>query len=1087
MKDLIKYFIKYPIAGNMILLLIAIFGIFGLMNMRTTFFPENDLRNIVVSTVLPGASPEEIEEGIVAKIEDELKGLSGVKRVTSTSSENTGQVLVEIERGFDMDLLLQDVKNAVDRINSFPGNMEPPIVSKLESLTLALNFALAGDVDIKTLKQFAREVEKDLLSVDGISKIKLNGFPEEELVINVRENDLRKYNLTFNQILRAVQGANLDLSGGTIKGGDEEVLIRSREKKYYASDIQDIVVAAAPDGRKLLLREVADINDTWAETPSQAYVNGKRAIILEVNNTTSESLLFIADHIKNYIEEFNEKNDQVKAIIIVDGSVTLRDRIDLLTSNGLFGFALVLILLAMFLQVRIAFWVAISIPISMLGMFIFGPLLDISINAISLFGMILVVGILVDDGIVISENIYQQWENGKQPLQAALDGSIEVLPSVFSSVFTTIIAFSGFLFLPGVTGDFFSDISLVVMLTLSISLLESTFFLPGHIGHSKALKWNTDTQSKIAVFFRPVQEKLWQLMDWMRNRLYKPMLEFFMQYTWAGISIFVGLLIISFSLVSGGLVKITFFPEIESDFISASLKMPSGTPEKETMRLLDKIEEGVWKVNENLKKEQPDGEDLIVIVSKTLGISSAGPASAGAASSPDGELRINLLTAEKRKFTSRQIADSIRKAVGPMYEAEEVTYGVSTPFGKAFSVAVIGDNLTELEAAAEMLKAEMSTNTDIRDVTDSNREGLREINVTLKEKAHLLGLTLQDVIGQVRQGFFGAEIQRLQRGQDEVKVWVRYDLADRGSVGDLENMRIRTTSGATYPLNELADLTVSRGVIAIRRIDGSREIRVDADPAAVDVSTQDVTQQILTEMIPKVQAEYPSVRFSMEGQYRENAKTGEGAAKVYPILFIIMIASILLTFRSVNQTIAVLLTLPFGIIGVIGGHFLFDKPFSIIFSGLGLLALVGIMVNDALVMVSTHNTLIEEGKPFKEALKEAALSRFRPIFLTSITTIAGLGPLILEKSFQAQFLIPMAISIAFGLAASTVVVLLVLPSILILFNQYKVNMIWLWEGTKPEETSVEPALEGRKYYLGLWLLIPAALVALFSGLRYFFS
>ncbi|MEZ4828431.1 MAG: efflux RND transporter permease subunit [Bacteroidia bacterium] len=1086
MESLIKYFIKYPIAGNMILVLLAVFGFFGLQNMRTTFFPENDLRNIIVTTVLPGASPEEIEEGIVAKIEDELKGLSGVKRVTSTSSENTGQVLVEIERGFDMDLLLQDVKNAVDRINSFPGNMEPPIVSKLESLTLALNFAISGDVDIKTLKDFARKVEKDLLAVDGISKIKLSGFPDEELVISVRETDLRKYNLTFSQILLAVQRANLDLSGGTIKGEDEEVLIRSREKKYYAKDLEDIVVAALPQGQKVLLREVADIHDTWAETPSEAYVNGKRAIILEVNNTTSESLLFIADYIKKYIDAFNQENDIVKAIVIVDGSVTLQERIDLLTDNGVLGFVLVLILLAMFLQVRLAFWVALSIPISLLGMFVIGPFIGLSINAISLFGMILVIGILVDDGIVISENIYRQWENGKQPLQAALDGALEVLPAVFSSIITTIVAFSGFLLLPGVTGDFFSDITVVVMITLGISLLEGAFVLPGHIGHSEALKWNTGEASKTLAFLRPVQEKLWGIMDWMRGTLYAPVLRFFMNYTWAGISIFAGLLIISFSLVGGGLVKITFFPEIESDFISATLKMPAGTPEKEAMRLLDKMEEGVWQVNENLKKQQPGGEDVVLIVSKTLGVAGSGPASTAAASTPDGVLRINLLTAELRRFTSRQIADSIRKVVGPLYEAEEVTYGVSTPFGKAFSVAVIGDNLDELEAAADMLKSEMATNPDIRDITDSNSEGLREINVTLKEKAYLLGLSLQDVIGQVRQGFFGAEVQRLQRGQDEVKVWVRYDLADRGSIGALEEMRIRTSSG-TFPLKEIAHLESTRGVIAIKRIDGSREIRVEADPAAVDVSTQEVTQQIMNEMIPKIQAQYPSVRFSMEGQYRENAKTGEGAAKVYPILFIIMIAIILLTFRSVNQTVAVLSILPFGAIGVFWGHFLLDKPFSIIFSGLGLLALVGIMVNDALVLVSAHNNLIKEGKPFREALEEAAISRFRPIFLTSITTIAGLGPLILEKSFQAQFLVPMAISIAFGLAASTVVILLVLPSVLILFNQYKVNLIWLWEGAKPDPTSVEPALDGRKYYLGLWVLIPAAVIALLMGLRYLFS
>jgi multidrug efflux pump subunit AcrB len=1025
----------------------------------------------VITTTLPGASPEEIEEGIVAKIEDNLRGLSGVKRVTSVSSENIGQINVEIERGFDMDLLLQDVKNAVDQINSFPADMESPVIAKLEALTLAFNFALTGDIDLKSLKAKAREVENDLLAVDGISKVTLSGFPEEEIQIHVRENDLRRYNLTFDQVAQAVQFANIDLSGGSIKGDSEELLIRSRNKEFYSPEFLDIVVATAPDGRKVRLYEVAEVRDNWAETPNRVFVNGNPAIAIDVSNTTTESLLFISDYVRDYLEDFNAQNEEVEAVIIVDGSVTLNERIDLLTENGMIGFVIVLVLLAMFLQVRLAFWVAIAIPLSILGMFMVGPLFNLTINAISLFGMILVIGILVDDGIVISENIYRKWEGGMEPLEAAYHGTMEVLPAVTAAILTTIVAFSSFLFLDGVTGDFNSEISIVVILTLLFSLIEGAFILPAHIGHSKALERKKPKPSRVQEVLLSIQNALWGFMDWMRDRLYAPALRFFMNYTGLGITIFLGLLIISFSLIPGGLVKIVFFPQIESDFVNMSLEMPPGTRENVTQKWLDHIENAVWETNERLTAQQASDQDIIQIVSKTLGPNSY-----------TGSMRINLLTAEERGFDSREVTDTIRKIVGPIYEAERVEFGAASPFGKAISVALVGNELDQLNAAAKELKARLEADSELRNITLGNQKGLREINLSLKPKAELLGLNLQSVISQVRQGFFGVEVQRLQRGQDEVKVWVRYDLADRNSIGKLEDMRIRTANSQTFPLKEIADFEIIRGTSSISRIDGKREIRVEADAANERVSTTEKNTNLENVILPDLLQNYPAISFSMEGQVRANADTQASGASVFPVIGILMLAIIILTFRSTSQTLSVILIIPFSLIGVFGGHFLMGKPFSIIFSGLGVLALIGILVNDALVLISQHNNLIKNGRDFRAALYEACLSRFRPIFLTSLTTIAGLGPLILETSFQAQFLIPMAISIAFGLAAATLVILLILPSFLILFNQYKTGMIKLWTGNRPEETQVEPALEGRTTHFGLWVtpvLIVLLLLAAF--------
>lgn len=1050
------------------MVIIFIFGILGLLSLRSTFFPEAETRLIVVQVTYPGASPEEIEEGIVNKIEDNLKGTTGVDRVTSVSSENSGRVTVEIKTGNDIDEVLQEVKNAVDQISSFPANMEAPIIFKQETLTLALNFAVKGNINLQALKKYAREIESDLLAVDGISKVELSGFPDEEIEIAVREADLRAYGLTFEQIRQAIAAANLETTGGTIKGESEEVLIRARNKSYYGHALKDILITTTPQGQEVRLYQVATVRDQFADNPNRTYLNGSPAVRISVSNTIDESLIFIAEYVNDYIAAFNETHEDVEAAIISDGSVLLRQRIDLLAENGLIGFSLVLILLAMFLKLRLAFWVALAIPISFAGMFMIGAMMGLQINVISLFGMIIVIGILVDDGIVIAENIYSHWERGSSPSKAALEGTMEVLPAVFSAILTTMIAFGVFFFLDGITGEFFSDIALVVILTLTFSLIEGAFILPGHIAHSKALRREGPPQP---AFVTNVQNGLESVMEWMKEKFYRPQLNIIFKFPILGIAVPIALLVISFSLIGGGLVKTTIFPVIEGDFVTASLKMPAGTPEGETFYWLKHIEEAAWRVNERMKARRPDGKDVIKIINVYQGPTTF-----------DGTVLINMLDSEARQAyppqaSSLAITDSIKAEAGIIYGAEAITYQLASPFGKAVSIAMFSDDLLALDQAVETLKDSLSEFSDLRNIEDNNQPGLREFNVELKDKGRLLGLDLQTVIGQVRSGFFGSEVQRLQRGQDEVKVWVRYTEDDRRSIGDLEDMRIRTQNGESYPLREIARIVPTRGVIAINHLDGKREIRVEADPASADVSTASVLDEIENRILPPIIERYPSVSFSFEGQVRENAKTQKSAQTVGPVVLILLLTVIILTFRSFSQMAAVFLIIPFGLIGVIWGHFLLDKPFSFILSTLGVLALVGIMVNDALVLVSQFNNLIKDGKPFKEALWEASLSRFRPIFLTSVTTIAGLAPLILEKSLQAQFLIPMAISISFGLAVSTLLVLITLPSLLLLFNAYKINVVWWFKGgDKPDPTSVEPALEGRQKHYLIWTAVPLALI-----------
>lgn len=1090
MKRIVSYFIKYPITADVTLVLIAVLGIFGLMSMRSTFFPETETTLISIRIVYPGASPEEIEEGVVLKIEDNLSGVTGVERTTSVSQENSAAIVVETKDDSDIDEVLTDVKNAVDQISSFPIGMEPPVIAKQEFLTNAINFALSGDVDLRTLKKFANDIEKDLLASPNISKIDISGFPEEEIVVNVREDDLRRFNLTFDQVVRSVQGENIEISGGTIKGVEEELLIRSKNKNYFAAGFQDIVVATSADGRKVKLYEVADVKDTWSESANSVIVNGRPAAFINVNNTTDENLIGISREVTTYLDDFNQRDLPVKTTVINDGAVTLSQRVDLLTENGTVGFILVLIILALFLQIRLAFWVALAIPISFLGMFILAPIFGVSINILSLFGMILVIGILVDDGIVISENIYRHWEMGKDRFTAAVDGTLEVLPAVLGAILTTMVAFGSFLYIAGTTGQFFSEMAIVVILTLAFSLIEGTFVLPAHISHSKALerKEAEETETQTGFFaaigngFDRAQQFFWDLMEWMKMKLYAPSLRFFLRNSVLGLAIPIGLMLLATSLFRGGFVKGTFFPTIEADFIQASLKMPAGTPESVTVDGLIQMEKAVLKVNEKYKSQRADGQDVVTIVSRNIGGGGSGfggvqdASSLASGGANVGGLFINLLDSEARNIKASQLAEDFRKETGIVYGAESMTYSITGPFGDPVSVSLRSENLSELTLAVNELKAEMGKMSDLRDIRDNNQIGLQEINIQLKEKAKLLGLSPQFVIAQIRQGFFGAEAQRIQRGEDEVKVWVRYSREDRSSIGKLEQMRIRTVDGSSYPLGELADFDFGRGIIAINHLDGAREVRIISDVASSDVSPQEANAYISSTILPPILAKYPSVRFSEEGQARENAKTMNSALPVFGIALMIILTIIILTFRSLSQTIAVGITLPFGFIGVIVGHWILGFPISML-SFLGVFALIGIMVNDALVLVNAFNGLIRDGKSFGEAIYEASLSRFRPIFLTSLTTIFGLIPLIFEKSFQAQFLIPTAISVAFGLAVATFVILITLPVLLVMFNEYKRFILWIWNGEWVPATSIEPAYEGRQNQFWKWAITSFAFIA----------
>ena len=1064
MRSLIAYFIKYPFASNILMIAIFIFGIFGATSMSSTFFPETESKFISVQAVYPGSSPEEIEEGIVAKIEENLKGITGVERVTSTSAENIGSVQVEVAKGYDIDLILTEVKNGVDQINSFPAAMEPPTIFKRENVSLVVSFALSGDVDLKTLKEFGRQAEDDLRALDGISKIGLKGFPEEEIEIAFREQDLQNYKITFAEAARAVQVANLEITGGTIQGDEEDLLIRAKNKNYYANDLREIIVINNPNTGIVKLHQIADIKDQWEDDPTRSYMNGDQAVIVEVSNTLEENALDIADLTLKYIDDFNEKNEVIKATVVRNESVYLLQRLALLTNNGLAGFGIVLILLACFLHWRLAFWVALSIPISFAGMFFCAYLVGATINIISLFAMILVIGILVDDGIVVSESIYQEFEKGLSPTEAAIEGTMKVFPAVFGAILTTCIAFGGFYFIEGRFGDFFGTMSTIVIFCLIFSLVEAAFILPAHVAHSKAL--NRDKKkNKVLEFFLG-------LMNGFRDRFYVPALDFSLRNKAVTIAVLVAMFMATIGAVQGGIIQATFFPNIEFDNSLITLKLPSGTNEKITEQWLDKIEKDIDEVNQELSEEYFGGEQLPIIkITK-----STGPAS------NDGSFAMVILDSESRgdELKVSDINNRLREKIGPIPDAENFNIGGGRAFGKPVAITLAGENLSELNIAAETLKDSLRTLQELTDIGDDNQDGLREVNIKLNEKAHYLGLNLQEVVSQVRAGFFGFEIQRLQRGRDEVRVWVRYKREERSNIRQLENMQIRFADGREFPLSDIADFQIERGVISINHISGKRGITVNADLATSEASAQDLNANITSTILPVILERHPSVSYSQEGEARESNKSFASMGPVFAVSFLIMFFVIALTFRSIGQTIAVAIIIPFGFIGVGFGHWLMGHQLSMS-SYLGIFALIGVLVNDTLVFITTYNQFLQEGKKQIEAVREAGISRFRPIVLTTLTTVAGLTPLMFEKSVQAQWLIPMAISVAFGLIVATVIILLLLPVLLVIMNRIRLYGLYAWEGEKLAPEMVEPAVLGRRSNYLVWAIGALLMLGVFVG------
>ena len=1052
-KNLVEYFVKYPILANILIALTLIGGVVAMLGTKKSFFPTRADRNITIAVTYPGASPEEMEEGITLKIEETINALEGIDELISTSSENSTYINIITLDNYDIDEIYTEVKNAVDAISTFPAGAEKPVIYKQKQRSTAQWLVLLGDVDLKTLKNFGESVKDDLLAIDGISQVNIYGYPELEISIEVRENTLRKYNLTFSQVAEAVRANNRDISAGSVKSTTEEILIRSKAKETDADKIANIIIQSNPDGSKLALKDIADIKEQFADVPSKMIVNGNQAVVIQVQKLESEDLAQISELVTNYVEEFNTENEVVNLEVNWDFNSMLSQRLDLLTSNGILGLLLVLISLGLFLSLRLSFWVAWGIPSSFLGMFILGIFVGLTINMISLFGMILVIGILVDDGIVIAENIYAHFEKHGDPIKAAVQGTMEVLPAVFTSVTTTIVAFSPLLLLTG-GFEFLRDMAFVVCFSLGFSLLEAFFVLPAHLANPHVLRVKKENTRSYKI-----RNFLNEILDFLKNQIYGKALKFTMQYRLISIAMLIAFIIIISGLLTGGVIKTTFFPQIPFNSFDINLSFKPGEREMKVEKFLKKFNESIWEMNEELKEEFNTTKEIIKDTFIDIGDSES--------ESGSHTGRINVFYAELDEYGINQfdLIRRIREKIGKVPEAEKLSIGGGNRWGKPVSIRLMGKDYDQLNQAKKYLKTELASILDLKEIEDNVPIGRREMLFDLRPEAYFLGLNHNAITAQMRQGFFGEEVQRFMKGNDELRVWVRYPKEDRKSISQLEDIKIKTQTGQSFPLTQLADYEIERGISDIKHYNTSRAITVEADMVDPFGEVPPILQKIKENIVPTLKAKFPSVAIDYGGQSQESARAGQEIGLYFGGAFLLIFFILMITFKSFYQAILILLMIPLGWFGAILGHGIEDwispdkeLPVSLL-SVWGMVALSGVIINDAVVFLSKYNTMVkDESMTIYEAAYNAGISRFRPILLTSLTTVLGLYPLIKETSFQAQFLIPMAISVAYGVLIGTFIILLFFPVFIILFNDLRRYAKWLWTGKKPEPEEMERVL-----------------------------
>ena len=1020
------------VAANLLMVFILAAGILSIGRINVEVFPEIDPETITVAMIYKGASPAEVEEGVCIKIEEAIEGTDGIKRIRSVAGEGSGMVVAELEQDAEVRRVLDNIKSAVDLIETFPEETEKPVVSESVFRRRAISVVLFGDVPEKTLKSLAERTRDDLTLKETISIVEFEGIRNYEIFIEVSEENLRKYSLTFAEVADAVRRASLDIPGGSVKTDGGEILIRTKGQKYLGKEFDSIVVLAAEDGTRLFLSDIANVVDGFEDSDTAFRFDGLPAVMLQVYRVGSQDVREVADTVKQYVEDMRARlPNGISIDTWQDDSLILQSRMNLLMKSARIGLILVFLSLILFLDLKLAFWVTLGIPISFLGGFFLINQLGLSINMVSLFAFIVVLGIVVDDAIVVGENIFSCRKLGMEPLEAAITGVKEMSAPVIVSVVSTMVAFAPLIFVQGTMGQIMGQIAIVVIAVLAISLVEALMILPAHLAGWKEKKPAGSVRSGF------------RLQEFTRNGLerfihgpYARLLERAIAWRYSVVALAVSILVISIGYVAGGHIGFTFMPRIDSDNVVASLTMPQGTPLARTEQIVQKLENAGEELREELDAKRNPGQVSIIrhmasAVGQQPSAGGRGPAHGAepqqAGGSNIAEVNIEFIPGADRIVSSGQLADRWRAITGEVPGAVSLMFSSNLfTAGEPVNVALAHKNFDTLLRAADELKEILYNYEGISDISDSFLSGKREVRLSLKPEGIAAGLTLSNLARQVRQGFYGEEVQRIQRGREDVRVVVRYPRERRASLQYLENMRIRLPGGLETPFRTVAEVQEGTGFASIARADNRRIVSVSANVDETIANANEINRDLKSRVLPGLIRSIPGLTYDFEGGERQQHE----ALSSLGINFLIAIAAIFgllaIPLRRYSQPLIIMSAIPFGLVGAIMGHVIMGMNLTLL-SLFGFVALTGVVVNDSLIMIDLINRERKTGIPIRDAIRNSGMRRFRPILLTTITTFLGLTPIILETSIQARFLMPMALSLGFGVLFATAISLLLVP------------------------------------------------------------
>ncbi len=1021
---MISWFARNSVAANLLMITIMIGGTLAIRDgVRLEMFPFSDPDTVSVSVPLRGATPEDVELGVAIRIEEAVQDLEGIDKITSRSVEGSTRVQIEIDSDYDPRELLDDIKSRVDAINTFPADTEKPIISLSTHSWPVISIVIAGDYSEDEIRLYAERVRDDLLRVDGITQVSLDSVRRYEIAIEASPDRLREFDVTLADISRAIRGSSVDISAGNVRTEGGDVLIRSKGQAYRRADFESIVVKTNPDGSILRVSDIATVLDGFEEESLRTRFNGKHAAFVDVSRVGRQSAIEVSDKVKDYIASKQESLPVgMELSHWDDDSERLKDRLGIMTSSAVQGSILVILLLSLFLRPSVAAWVFLGIPISFLGSFIILYLLDISLNLMSAFGFIIVLGIVVDDAIVTGENVYSRMRQGDSGLSAAIHGTKEVAIPVTFGILTTIAAFMPLAFIEGRMGQIFAPIPAVVIPVLMFSLIESKLILPAHLKHIQLHEHDHK-----ATGFQAWQSRFADGFESVVLRYYGPALKFCLRNRYSTVAAFTGVLLVLIMLVVSGWTRFVTFERLEGETATATITMPVSTPFEATSRHAEKMVAAAIQLQE--KYTDPEtGQSMVTNILSSVGSTGRSNGSHLA------QVQMETVPRQDRSMevSMSEMNNEWRRLTGPVPGAESVNFRASWfRAGDPINFQFSGNSLETLNAVGEELKTHLATYPGVFEIADSLSDGKEELQIELSPQGYLIGLTRTEIVNQVGQAFKGLQAQRIQRGRDDIRVLVRFPIDERRTISSLNEMLITAPNGRLIPLANVADIKPGRGPSQIRRIDGFRVLNVMADVDKENTNMV-VLMAELRSYVDTLLVKYPSITYTVEGEQARQAETfGSLSLGIVIVLFAIY-CMLALPLKSYVQPVLVMSVIPFGIIGAIIGHWIMGVTLTIL-SILGLMALTGVVINDSLILVDFINQRHRNaGEKLLSAVERAGVVRFRPVMLTSLTTFFGLTPLLMDNSSSAQFLIPMAVSLAFGILFATIITLILVPTILMI-------------------------------------------------------